>query len=102
MALIKFIGLLVAVGLMSLLTGCDIFYKSGLPERHNSIMEGVFHGERAEEPFENGDDGCASTDCHQPDLRGGVAKVDGKKVIAPSCFQCHGRVWEGEGRRGRE
>ncbi|MDQ7053422.1 MAG: hypothetical protein Q9P14_11180 [candidate division KSB1 bacterium] len=40
--------------------------------------------------------GCSSDKCHQEDLDGGVAEVNGIKTIAPSCFQCHGTLWEDE------
>lgn len=102
MALFKFMGLLFGAGLLCLIISCDIFQKTGLPEGHNTIIEGVYHGEEPNEPFDDGDEGCASSDCHQSDLKGGVAEIKGKKVVAPSCFQCHGKVWERKGRHERD
>ncbi|MFQ5823034.1 MAG: hypothetical protein ACE5JB_03165 [bacterium] len=40
--------------------------------------------------------GCSDTECHQSDLDGGVANVDGRITIAPSCFQCHETLWSDE------
>ncbi len=84
--------------LLFLLIGCDIFNKTGLPEDHGNVMEGIHHGEDADEPFDDDEEGCSSSSCHQRDLKGGISDVDGKPAIAPSCFQCHGKLWKGKGR----
>ena len=67
--------------------------KSGLPEDHTKNIKGFLHKEGYKHPFKESS-GCDDTKCHQDDLDGGVAEVNGKVTIAPSCFQCHETLWE--------
>jgi hypothetical protein len=67
--------------------------KQGLPGDHTVSIQGVFHKPGYMNPYREAS-GCSSGDCHQDDLDGGVAVVEGKTTIAPSCFQCHGTKWQ--------
>jgi hypothetical protein len=70
--------------------GCDGLFptqtKPNVPPDHNVNYGGFLHigGEGADE--------CG--ECHGSDLRGHVYNYNGTLVIAPSCYQCHGNVWE--------
>lgn len=69
--------------------------KSGIPDDHTENIKGAMHKKGYKFPFKSSG-GCSDTDCHQPDLDGGVANVDGRITIAPSCFQCHETLWSDE------
>lgn len=77
-------------------TGCDGLFptqtKPNVPPDHNVNYGGFLHigGVGAE--------GCGQ--CHGSDLRGHVYNYNGTLVIAPSCYQCHGNVWERRGGGG--
>ncbi|MFQ5605515.1 MAG: hypothetical protein ACE5HS_19775 [bacterium] len=67
--------------------------KSGLPSDHTEKIKGVLHKKGFKYPYKT-NSGCSDSKCHQDDLDGGVAEVDGKITISPSCFQCHETLWE--------
>jgi hypothetical protein len=90
------------MALISLLTvfiliSCDLdfptFTKSGLPAGHTVKNRGALHKMDPERPFSQ-NSGCSSNNCHQSDLKGGVAEIEGEQQIAPSCYQCHSRKWK--------
>ena len=85
------------VGLVQLGAGaCDGPFlaqdKVGVPDDHTVNQGGASHKSGLNRPFRESS-GCSQSDCHQSDLRGGPAKVDGRATIAPSCYQCHGKKW---------
>lgn len=71
--------------------------KKNLPEGHTKLIGIAFHKKGYKEPFaydmSRGEANCAGAKCHHSDLRGGMAESDGMKLISPSCFQCHGDLW---------
>lgn len=67
--------------------------KEQVPQDHTLEVKGVMHKPGLKHPYRQ-ESGCASSDCHQDDLDGGVARVEGETRIAPSCFQCHATKWE--------
>lgn len=77
--------------------GCDGPFptstKVDAPDDHTENQGGAFHKAGLEEP-ETEQAGCSSSDCHQSDLRGGLALVDGVQFVTPSCYQCHGEKWD--------
>ena len=66
--------------------------KPTIPSDHTSNQSGALHKGGEDNPFGSG--GCSDSDCHQVDLRGGLVVFEGQRVVAPSCFQCHGARWE--------
>lgn len=81
------------------ITGCEMIYfpaEKNLPagkDAHTEAKGFSFHKPGYKTPFAP-ESGCSSSLCHRSDLRGGVAFVEGKERIAPSCYQCHGAEWE--------
>ena len=67
--------------------------KQGPPADHTANITGVFHKPGYMNPYRESS-GCSAAECHQDDLDGGVAVVNGGQTIAPSCFQCHGTKWQ--------
>ncbi len=67
--------------------------KPDLPEDHKENIGGFLHKKGFEYPFKISG-GCDDSKCHQDDLDGGVADIEGRITIAPSCFQCHETLWE--------
>lgn len=92
------IGLCVlVVSLMS----CDGIFpaqsKPDVPPDHTRNISGFFHRPEASDPLDLRH-GCLASDCHGVDLRGGVAvSLSGRRIVVPSCYECHGAVWEEEG-----
>jgi hypothetical protein len=88
----------ILIGIVLLLISCDGFFpsqsKPDVPADHNRKISGVLHKSGLNEPLDPGH-GCITAVCHGDSLRGGVAVSDGRQVVAPSCYQCHGAVWEG-------
>ncbi|MFQ5641778.1 MAG: hypothetical protein ACE5IR_27700 [bacterium] len=66
--------------------------KPNLPEDHTESIKGVLHKSGYLFPYKK-NSGCSDTKCHQDDLDGGVADLDGRITISPSCFQCHETLW---------
>lgn len=66
--------------------------KPNLPDDHKASIKGVLHKAGYRYPYKK-DSGCSDSDCHHDDLDGGVAIVDDRVTIAPSCFQCHDTRW---------
>ncbi len=81
----------------ALLSGCDGIFppqqKIGPPADHTVSIKGVMHKPGYKHPYRAAS-GCSDASCHHDDLDGGVAEVNGKTTVAPSCFQCHGTKWE--------
>ena len=79
------------------LISCELdfptFQKSDLPAGHTENNRGALHKADSERPFSQ-NSGCSSNNCHQSDLKGGIAEIEGEQQIAPSCYQCHGRQWD--------
>lgn len=67
--------------------------KPNLPDDHTESIKGVLHKPGYEYPYKESSN-CSDSDCHQDDLDGGLASVDGRVTIAPSCFQCHETLWK--------
>ena len=85
------------VGLVLLWAGaCDGPFlaqnKAGVPDDHTVNRGGALHKSGLSRPFRESS-GCSQADCHQSDLQGGPARVDGRATVAPSCYQCHGKRW---------
>lgn len=83
---------------LMIMMGCDILGPKNLRshEEHEDAKQGVYHAKDA-----NDTDDC--TACHGATLKGGLEDTDGDDlknlgVYAPSCYQCHGNVWEDGGR----
>ena len=80
---------------MGLIYSCDGLFptasKSGVPDDHKQNYGGSLHKGDEEE----GPDEC--DDCHSLDLRGKVSRINGVYRWAPSCYQCHGKVWDKNG-----
>ncbi len=75
--------------------------KPTIPADHTEEEGGVYHKPGLDFPYgyneATNDKNCAGATCHHSDLRGGLAKksVRGKvEAVSPSCYQCHGKVWE--------
>lgn len=77
--------------------GCDLPFppaeKLGLPDGHTVAIKGALHKAGYMYPYKQAS-GCSDNSCHQSDLDGGVAQINGEKRIAPSCFQCHDTKWK--------
>jgi hypothetical protein len=71
--------------------------KPYVPADHTRDISGALHkpGEGGPAAEENG---C--TDCHGLNLTGAVQTVGSRRVVAPSCYQCHGALWESGGNNG--
>lgn len=99
------IKLMIFVGIVALLSlSCDGLFptqsKPTLPSDHTVNRSGAQHKPGLEVPLGRG--GCGTAVCHGPDLKGGVAEVNGQKTIAPSCTQCHGTLWGDGGGDGED
>jgi hypothetical protein len=85
----------VAASLLLLVSGCDGLFptqsKPYVPADHTVSFSGSLHPPGYTDPLDPSH-GC--TDCHGSKLTGGVHIVGGNPVAAPSCYQCHGAVWE--------
>jgi hypothetical protein len=79
---------------------CNSFFptqtKPDVPKNHTMDISGVLHKSGLREPMDRSQ-GCSMASCHGSDLRGGVAMSNGRKVVAPSCTECHGALWENGG-----
>jgi hypothetical protein len=75
--------------------------KSDVPGNHTMEISGVLHKSGLREPLDGGQK-CSAASCHGSGLRGGVAVRNGRKVVAPSCYQCHEALWENGGEGGGE
>jgi hypothetical protein len=87
------------VVLLLFTSGCDFPFpkqeKHQLPkglDAHTEKKGTAFHKPGYDDPF-SATSGCSSGLCHQSNLKGGPAFIDGKDRIAPSCYQCHGEEW---------
>jgi len=82
--------------------GCDDFFptqaKGSLPKDHTLRIKSAVHKPGREYPFGFDsvlkDYNCAGRRCHHTDLQGGTAKIDDLWTVAPSCYQCHGKLWK--------
>ncbi len=88
---------LLSVLAVTLTAACDGIYpaqdKTGPPDDHTVKHGAALHKAGEERPFSD-QSGCSAGNCHHSDLRGGVADVDGRITVAPSCYQCHGVEWD--------
>ena len=85
----------------TLLMSCDNFLNqkvANLPADHTNLKGYAYHKRGSDYPFGydsvSSDLRCAGTKCHHADLKGGIAKVDNVWYVAPSCYQCHGKLWK--------
>lgn len=71
--------------------------KTELPAGHNYPEKTAYHMKDKFYPYgyniETGEQNCASVRCHQPNLKGGISRENNKIKYAPSCYQCHGKLW---------
>ena len=69
-----------------------------VPPDHTDIRFTAAHKPGGRHPYSfdkvSGTYLCASPLCHHLDLKGGIGYYNGKNVITPSCYQCHGTRWE--------
>jgi hypothetical protein len=77
--------------LMALLS-CDSMFpsqsKPEVPRDHTRNLSGALHQPGYGDPMRT----CS--ECHGDSLQGGVQWSGTRRVVAPSCYQCHGAVWE--------
>ncbi len=75
--------------------------KPAIPSDHKESQEGIMHKEGYEYPFgldkTSGEPNCSGARCHGEKLKGGPARFLIDNVVylgvAPSCYQCHGKIW---------
>lgn len=104
--LFKFISVTITFSII--LCGCNGVYPAESPQNmpqgsdaHTHLFTYAFHKPNYRYPYGydsvSGGMNCARSTCHQADLRGGIASFFiGDSVhhaIAPSCYQCHGKIW---------
>jgi hypothetical protein len=83
---------------------CDSIFpsqsKPDVPADHTRNISGALHKPGWNDPM------ALCVECHGDSLQGGVQRAGDRRVVAPSCYQCHGAVWEngedGEGDDGGE
>ena len=79
------------------LEGCDGLFpsetKPTIPSDHSDNISGAFH-----KPEPANVEDCK--ECHGNDLKGGIAELEGVRVYANSCYQCHGDIWTNRGGGG--
>jgi hypothetical protein len=68
--------------------------KDMVPADHTDNIGGALHAPGERDPL--GRSGACYS-CHGNDLKGRVAVTDAGKTVAPSCYECHGALWEGGG-----
>jgi hypothetical protein len=92
----KYFGILLIVMFvcsMSFFTGCDGLFptapKPTVPGDHNNNIKDALHKGTGDELKP---DEC--DDCHSIDIRGKVSLINGVYTWAPSCYQCHGALWD--------
>jgi hypothetical protein len=77
---------------------CDTLFpsqsKPEVPSDHTRSLSGALHRPGWNDPME------ACAECHGDSLQGGVQWSGNRRVVAPSCYQCHGAVWESVGEDG--
>jgi len=73
--------------------------KPDVPADHTRDISGVLHKPGLDNPL-HAVNGCMTAACHGNDLRGGTAVSSGQYVVVPSCYQCHGALWENGGEDG--
>ncbi len=89
------------------MNACDGIFpaqsKPDVPEDHQQNISGFLHKDGLFEPLDTAQ-GCMTASCHGNDLRGGAAFAAGRQITVPSCYECHGALWEGGGEddHGRE
>jgi hypothetical protein len=71
--------------------------KKPVPSDHSRLIGTALHKNGQREPYAfdpvTGESNCASAKCHHSDLRGGLSQVNGVWTTAPSCYECHGKLW---------
>jgi len=100
MKLIKILFIPLFFVSMGLIYSCDGLFpsaaKSNVPADHTTNFGGILHKGSKEE---SNPDEC--DDCHTLDLRGKVTKINGVYTWAPSCYQCHGKLWDRNGDKAK-
>jgi hypothetical protein len=85
----------------SLLLACAVVspnLKDRLPPGHDILLGDALHRDDPSEPY-LAPGRCATYGCHHVDLRGGWARYtdpetgERRDTRSPSCYQCHGRLW---------
>jgi hypothetical protein len=93
----KFILSLIILILSFPLLSCDGLFpsqtKEMLPADHTQKYGFAYHAPGLSDPLGRG----ACSDCHGGDLKGAVTDTEAGKTVAPSCYECHGALWEGGG-----
>jgi cytochrome c553 len=83
------------------LLSCDGLFpsqaKDMVPADHTQNIGGALHAPGRRDPL--GKSGACYS-CHGNDLKGRVTVTNEGKTVAPSCFECHGALWEGGGNGG--
>jgi hypothetical protein len=71
--------------------------KGTVPSDHTRLRGNALHKNNERFPYSfdvnTGEVNCAGERCHHNDLRGGSSRVNNNWYVAPSCYQCHGKVW---------
>ncbi len=87
--------------ILFLLMGCNGVFptetKKPVPADHTRLLGNALHKPGERDPYSydhvSGESNCASAKCHHSDLRGGLSQVNGVWTTAPSCYECHSRLW---------
>ena len=100
MKLIRILNIAFFVLSMGFIYSCDGIFpsasKPNVPDDHTTNYGGILHKGNREEA---NPDEC--NDCHTLDLRGKVTRINGVYTWAPSCYQCHGKLWERNGDKSK-
>jgi hypothetical protein len=96
----KHILSIIATFILLITTSCEDGFptqdKPNLLSDHNEKRGIAFHKHGERYPFSYDSvwqTNCAGASCHQSDLNGGLVLLDGKRHKAPSCYQCHSKLW---------
>ncbi len=96
----KYILRIITVFVLLMTTSCEDGFptqdKPNLLSDHNDKKGIAFHKSGAEYPYSYDNtwqSSCAGASCHQSGLVGGLVLLDNKRHKAPSCYQCHGKLW---------
>lgn len=67
--------------------------KPDVPPDHTLKISGSLHKPGLFYPLDEGT-GCMTGPCHGNDLKGGSTVSADRHIVVPSCYECHGAVWE--------
>ncbi|HEY5125258.1 MAG TPA: hypothetical protein VIK14_16125 [Ignavibacteria bacterium] len=102
----KLLIVLLLILFVSVFYGCDGMFptspKSAIPTDHTNNIKGALHkGEGGGGGKSLNPDEC--NDCHSlDDIRGKISLINGIPTWAPSCYQCHGALWNRNGGGGNK